>query len=165
MSVGLKDQSCFQIMGLGTAELHLSCLWVLFRSTVTLGTQRASSHPLLPAPSGAATPGREVEEDRRCLYSINTHLFKQETIAQVGIHASSPATRCSSQLFHPNASAHSRGLPFDFIQQFRPQWAEIEACLPSEPAPPIPTGPMEAPQRHGGFRCQERWPAKTAHEV
>lgn len=83
--------------------------------------------------------GGEVEEDRS-LYSLHTHLFNQETIAQVGIYACSPVPRCSSQLFHPNASASSRGQAFDFIQQFRSQDAE-ESERPAFPRSQLPRFP------------------------
>lgn len=73
-----------------------------------------------------------MEEDRRCLYSLHTHLFNQKTTAQRGTSGRFPAPCCSSQLFHPNASANPRGQAFDFIQQFRPQDAEENKC-PASP--------------------------------
>lgn len=95
--------------------------------------------------------GGEVEEDRRSLYSLHTHLFNQETIAQVGIYAFSPVPRCSSQLFHPNASANSGGQASDFIQQFRPQVAE-ESERPAFPCSQLPQFPAAWLRRLRDYR-------------
>lgn len=90
--------------------------------------------------------GGEVEEDTRNLYSLHTHLFHQETIAQVATYAScSPAPYCGSQLFHPNASANSRGQAFDSVQQFRPQDAEEGKC-PAFPQSQLPRFPAAWPR-------------------
>ena len=86
-----------------------------------------------------------MEEDRRSLYSLHTHLFNQKTTAQVGIAARSPVPRCSSQLFHPNAPANSRGQAFDLTQQFTKQDA-AERKRPALPQSQLPRFPVAWPR-------------------